>query len=142
MALSATPERIINDIDVGAGRSQWRNWKWQMQHCIRDLNTLEDLLRIQLPQNMRKAFATTIDKFPMSITPYYLSLINTDDIDNDPIFKQSFPSPLELSIQKGDMADPLHEDKDSPVEGLTHRYPDRALLMVSNMCSMYCVRSG
>ena len=109
-----------------------------MQHCIRDLDTLEELLRIQLPDNLQKAFASTIDKFPMSITPYYLSLINTDDIENDPVFKQSFPSPLERSIHKGDMADPLHEDKDSPVEGLTHRYPDRALLLVSNMCSMYC----
>lgn len=138
MALSKTQERIIGDIETGAGRSQWRNWKWQMQHCIRDLDTLEDLLRIQLPDNLRKAFTTTIDKFPMSITPYYLSLINTDDIENDPVFKQSFPSPLERSIHKGDMADPLHEDKDSPVEGLTHRYPDRALLLVSNMCSMYC----
>ena len=75
MALSKTQERIIGDIETGAGRSQWRNWKWQMQHCIRDLDTLEDLLRIQLPDNLRKAFATTIDKFPMSITPYYLSLI-------------------------------------------------------------------
>ena len=138
MILSKTQKRIVNDIETGAGRSQWRNWKWQMRHCIHSLDTFEDLLRIQLPKDTRKAFETTIDKFPMSITPYYLSVMNTDDLENDRIFKQSFRSPLELNIQKGDMADPLHEDKDSPVEGLMHRYPDRALLMVSNMCSMYC----
>ncbi|MCF7974594.1 MAG: lysine 2,3-aminomutase [Phycisphaerae bacterium] len=138
MHLSKTQKRIVNDIETGAGRSQWRDWKWQMQHCIRSLDTFEDLLRIRLPRDQRKVFEETIDKFPMSITPYYLSLINTDDLENDPVFKQSFPSPLELSIQKGDMADPLHEDKDSPMECLMHRYPDRALLMVSNMCSMYC----
>jgi len=36
------------------------------------------------------------------------------------------------------MADPLHEDKDSPVQGITHRYPDRVLFLVSNVCAMYC----
>jgi lysine 2,3-aminomutase len=74
----------------------------------------------------------------MSITPYYLSLIKTDDLENDPVFKQSFPVINELHIGKNDMADPLHEDQDSPVPGLMHRYPDRALLLVSNTCSMYC----
>ncbi len=138
MALSHTQERIIRAIETEAGHMQWHNWKWQMRHCIHELDTFEQLLRIKLSPDLRKAFETTIDKFPMSITPYYLSLIDTEDIENDPVFKQSFPSALELSIQKEDMADPLHEDKDSPVEGVMHRYPDRALLMVSNMCSMYC----
>ncbi len=74
----------------------------------------------------------------MSITPYYLSLINTDDLENDPVFKQSFPVINELHVTRTEMEDPLHEDEDSPVPGLTHRYPDRVLLLVSNMCSMYC----
>ncbi len=74
----------------------------------------------------------------MSITPYYLSLINTENLLNDPVFKQSFPSPSELIVTHSEMSDPLHEDKDSPVPGITHRYPDRVLFLVSNMCSMYC----
>jgi len=57
---------------------------------------------------------------------------------NDPIFKQSFPSPSELIISKCDMKDPLSEDKDSPAPGITHRYPDRVLFHISNTCSMYC----
>jgi len=80
----------------------------------------------------------TIDKFPLSITPYYLSLIDTSDYKNDPVFKQSFPSPMELTVSKCDMEDPLAEDKDSPVPGITHRYPDRVLFHISNVCSMYC----
>jgi lysine 2,3-aminomutase len=36
------------------------------------------------------------------------------------------------------MTDPLHEDVDSPVPGLTHRYPDRVLVLVTDQCSMYC----
>ena len=138
MVLTTNQQRIIDAIDGDFTIKQWRSWKWQIQHCIHDLETFENLLGIELDEDTKDAFFKTTKKFPMSITPYYLSLINTDDIYNDPIFKQSFPSPLELQINKCDMADPLHEDKDSPVEGITHRYPDRVLMLVSNMCSMYC----
>jgi len=51
---------------------------------------------------------------------------------------QSFPSPRELEIERHDLSDPLSEDADSPAPGVTHRYPDRVLLQVSNVCSMYC----
>ncbi len=138
MPLSATQQRIINAIDEDASRSHWRDWHWQMKHCIHDAATFEELLGIQLSPEMREAFERTVATFPMSVTPYYLSLINTDDLENDPIFKQSFPSASELIITDCDMADPLHEDQDSPVPGVTHRYPDRVLLLVSNMCAMYC----
>ena len=138
MSLSNAQKQIIAAIDEDATSSNWRDWKWQMRHCIRDLDTFERLLDIELSETQRNDFLKTTAKFPMSVTPYYLSLINTDDLENDPIFRQSFPSPKEIEIQKGDMSDPLHEDRDSPVPGVTHRYPDRVLLLVSNMCSMYC----
>ncbi len=138
MLLSTNQKRIINAIDGDNTIKQWRDWHWQVKHCIRDIDTFENLLGIELDEETREAFENTVKKFPMSITPYYLSLINTDDIANDPVFKQSFPSPLELNITECDMCDPLHEDKDSPVEGITHRYPDRVLMLVSNMCAMYC----
>ncbi len=131
-------KHIFETIDSGHPSDHWFDWKWQMAHCIHSLEVFEDLLGVELSEEMQTAFKKTVEKFPMSITPYYLSLINIDDLENDPIFKQSFPSPLELSITKSDMADPLHEDEDSPVSGVTHRYPDRVLLLVSNMCSMYC----
>lgn len=138
MILSKNQKRIFQAIDGHHTKEQWHNWQWQMKHCIKDLDTFENLLDIELDEETREAFRQTVKKFPMSITPYYLSLINTDDIENDPVFKQSFPSPKELIITDCDMSDPLHEDKDSPVEGITHRYPDRVLMLVSNMCSMYC----
>src|SRR5438067_2277764 len=57
----------------------------------------------------------------------------------DPIRLQSVPSPLEAENPSGyELEDPLEEDKDSPVPGLTHRYPDRALLITTPNCSMYC----
>ncbi|MBL7106773.1 MAG: lysine 2,3-aminomutase [Phycisphaerae bacterium] len=136
--LSKKQKHIIETIDIATTTANWRDWKWQMKHCIRDLDTFQKLLGIELPEETQEAFKQTVKKFPMSITPYYLSLIDTDNLENDPVFKQSFPSPLELVISKSEMSDPLHEDKDSPVAGLMHRYPDRVLLMVSNKCSMYC----
>jgi lysine 2,3-aminomutase len=74
----------------------------------------------------------------MSITPYYLSLIDTADYMNDPVFKQSFPDDRELIVQEWEMRDPLAEEMDSPAPGITHRYPDRVLFHISNLCAMYC----
>jgi lysine 2,3-aminomutase len=137
LLLSDTQEHIIDSIEGGSA-SHWRDWKWQLKHCIRDVKTFEKLLDIRLTDDQRQQFNRTIKKFPMSITPYYLSLINKDDLCNDPVYRQSFPTPDELRIMNHDMSDPLHEDQDSPVPGLTHRYPDRVLLLVSNTCAMYC----
>ncbi len=138
MPLSETQEHILQAIDEEINISHWRNWRWQVRHCIRDLQTFEDLLDIRLNDEQRKQFQATVSQFPMSITPYYLSLIDTENLENDPIFKQSFPSILELNVNPHDMTDPLYEDKDSPVPGITHRYPDRVLFLVSNTCAMYC----
>ena len=125
-------------VDENATLKQWRDWKWQMKHSVRDLETLEKLLDVKFPSEKRKKIEETLKKFPLSITPYYLSLIDTENLENDPISRQSFPNPAELHKSRHDMVDPLSEDKDSPVPGLTHRYPDRVLFLVSNMCSMYC----
>lgn len=138
MNLSSKQEDILHSIDDNAAVSQWRDWKWQMRHSVRDIDTFEALLDVEFSERLREDFRKTIEKFPISVTPYYLSLIDTDDFENDPVFKQSFPMPQELDVMKYDMEDPLHEDSDSPVPCITHRYPDRVLLLVSNMCAMYC----
>jgi len=129
--------KILNEIN-GSSAGNWQDWKWQLRHSIKELDTFETLLNISVTESLRRQFQRIVEKFPMSITPYYLSLIDTENLENDPVFKQSFPVVNEIIMQKADMLDPLHEDKDSPVEGLTHRYPDRVLLLVSNRCAMYC----
>jgi len=118
--------------------SNWKDWHWQLKHSIQDIDSVETLLGIHFGETERKKLNLTLKKFPLSITPYYLSLIDADDFRNDPVFMQAFPSPRELEIERHEMSDPLAEDKDSPVPGVTHRYPDRVLLQVSNICSMYC----
>lgn len=129
---------IMGKISSIARLSNWKDWRWQLKHRIRDILTFERLTGIKFEADERRLIEKTIEKFPLSITPYYLSLIDTDDYKNDPFFKQSFPSPMELIVEKYEMSDPLAEDKDSPVPGITHRYPDRVLFHVSNICSMYC----
>lgn len=72
--------------------------------------------------------------YPMRISPYYLNLIEQP---GDPIWRQAVPDPLELDDPQG-LADPLDEENLSPVPNLVHKYPDRALLLISNQCPVYC----
>lgn len=138
MTYQHTEKQIATGIEEQANRVHWRDWKWQVRHCIRDVDTFERLLGLELEPEERKAFKNTVARFPMAITPYYLSLIDKDNLATDPIFRQGFPSHHELDVQASDMEDPLHEDHDSPAPCITHRYPDRVLLLVSNTCAMYC----
>ncbi|MCK5494127.1 MAG: lysine 2,3-aminomutase [Candidatus Omnitrophica bacterium] len=138
MIFNKNQQKIASKIDSDVSESNWKNWKWQTKHRITSLNVLESLLELKLSKEKKFQIKKTINKFPLSITPYYLSLIDTDGLENDPIFMQSVPSIHELDVSKADMTDPLHENEDSPIPGITHRYPDRVLFLVSNVCAMYC----
>ena len=78
--------------------------------------------------------APVVERFPMRINPYYLSLIRKKD---DPIWIQSVPDSSELNCLK-ESGDPCGEQEQSPVPGLIHRYPDRVVLMAGSQCSVYC----
>ena len=106
-------------------------WKELLSKGLTDVEELNSICRCDIDVEEIKA---VIKKYPMKINPYYLSLIRKKD---DPIWKQCVPDKMELMDPTG-LVDPLHEDIDSPVPGLTHRYPDRVLLLVSNQCAMYC----
>ncbi|HON54368.1 MAG TPA: lysine 2,3-aminomutase [Bacteroidales bacterium] len=114
---------------------QWNDWKWQVKNRI---ETLEDLKKyIKLTAEEEEGVKKSLETLRMAITPYYLSLIDPDNPDC-PIRKQAIPTGAETYRSAADLVDPLHEDEDSPVPGLTHRYPDRVLLLITDMCSMYC----
>ncbi|MCQ2384340.1 MAG: lysine 2,3-aminomutase [Paludibacteraceae bacterium] len=113
----------------------WNDWRWQVRNRI---ETLEELKKyVNLTPEEEEGVAKSLKTLRMAITPYYLSLI---DLNNpyDPVRRQCVPTINELHQAAADLLDPLHEDSDSPVPGLTHRYPDRVLLLVTDMCSMYC----
>jgi lysine 2,3-aminomutase len=114
------------------------NYNWQLNNSIKTIEAFEEFMGIKFTIKEKQELKKTTKKFPLSITPYYASLIEKENMHSDPIFKQAFPNPAELDISPYDMKDPLHEDKDSPTKGITHRYPDRVLFLISNRCAMYC----
>lgn len=114
---------------------QWNDWKWQISNRITTLEELEQI--IEITDDERRGIKTSLEKLRMAITPYYASLMQAHN-HNCPIRKQAVPVIDEANISDIHMKDPLHETKDSPVPGLTHRYPDRVLLLITDQCSMYC----
>jgi lysine 2,3-aminomutase len=131
-------QSYISTIDTPVSVIQWMDYRWQLKNSIRTIDDFEDFMGITFTKKEKAELQKTTQKFPLSITPYYASLIDRKNYRTDPIFKQAFPNPAELIISNHDMKDPLHEDKDSPVKGITHRYPDRVLFLISNRCAMYC----
>ena len=114
---------------------EWNDWRWQVRNRIKTVEELDKY--VKLSDQEKEDIGRVLSKFRMSITPYYLTLIDPDD-PNCPIRKQAIPSVYEMHVGQNDMLDPLAEDTDSPVPGLTHRYPDRVLFLITDMCSMYC----
>lgn len=119
----------------GVSEAEWNDWTWHMKHGIRDIETLEKV--VALTEVEREQIQQCLGKFTMEITPYYAALMDPGD-PNCPVRMQSVPRIAEMHDDPSDMSDPLHEDVDSPVPGLTHRYPDRVLLLVTNICAMNC----
>jgi len=113
----------------------WNNWHWQVKNRVTSVEELSKYMILSEEESCQ--ITKVLTKFRMAITPYYLTLIDPIDA-NCPIRKQAVPGVEELHIGLNDMLDPLAEDTDSPVEGLTHRYPDRVLFLITDMCSMYC----
>lgn len=115
--------------------AEWNDWKWQVKNRIETLDELKKY--VSLTQEEEEGVVKTLSTLRMAITPYYLSLIDPNN-PNCPVRKQCIPTGAETHQAEADLLDPLHEDEDSPVPGLTHRYPDRVLFLITDMCSMYC----
>ncbi len=119
----------------GVSDEDWNSWHWQVKNR---LTSVEDLKKyFNLEQSELDSVGSVLNQFRMAITPYYFTLINPDNMQ-DPVRLQAVPALDELYVGKHDLDDPLHEEGDSVVPGLTHRYPDRVLFLITDMCSMYC----
>lgn len=112
----------------------WDDWRWQMKSRIR---TVPQLLNVFPSLRGQTGLLEVARKYPLAITPYYASLIQTAD-RTDPIFNMAVPQVQEFHNPTFLCEDPLEENEDMPVPGLVHRYPDRALLIATTTCSMYC----
>ncbi len=116
-------------------RIEWFDWRWQLQNAIRDAATLDAI--VPLTESERQAMMQPSGDLPVAITPYYASLLNPNDAAA-PLRRSVIPVVDECLHTKGEEEDPLCEDADSPVPGIVHRYPDRVLFLVTDICSTYC----
>lgn len=105
------------------------SWQHSLHTSLTDPGDLAGRFGID-PAPLRRV----IDRYPMRITPHYLGLIREP---GDPIWRQCIPDPAELTTDDL-LPDPLAEESLSPAPAVVHRYPDRALLLVSGACAVYC----
>jgi len=119
----------------GVSEKDWNDWRWQLRHRVTRLDQLKEIL--ELTPDEIEGIKHSKGRLALAVTPYFLSLMDPVN-PNCPIRRQAIPTKAELHLSKNDMLDPCGEDKDSPVPGLVHRYPDRVLLLVTDQCAVYC----
>ena len=128
-------EKRRRELFPNATDTEWNDWHWQLRNAA---TSLESVLNYgKFPEEKRRILAQVIEKYPAIIVPYYLCLIDLGD-PKDPIRIQSFPALDEINIKDVGEPDPLEEEKDMVVPGLIHRYPDRVLMQVTNLCPLNC----
>lgn len=115
--------------------ADWNDWRWQFRHRVTTLEELDKVVPIAKSEWAQRQ--EVLKDFRMGITPYYLSLIDAGN-PNDPILRQVVPLHDEYVYRNVGEEDPLGEENFSPVPGITHRYPDRVLMVISNQCAIYC----
>jgi len=128
-----------------ATEDDWKNYKWHINHIIRDYKTISELIKLEEDEihGIKEAEKKGI---PFQITPYYLTLFNDDSRDkNDRLVRaQVIPSKeycLNVAanrIKKINM-DFMGEKSTSPISGITRRYPNIVILKPFDSCSQICV---
>jgi lysine 2,3-aminomutase len=115
--------------------ADWQNWQWQLRNA---LQTKSDFAaRLELSPDEEEGFSGAGSLFQIRSTPYYTELAHKTS-PLDPIRKILMPNKRELSMGHQAMLDPLGEKRNNPAPRIIHRYPDRLLFLVTDMCSVYC----
>ena len=109
------------------------SWQEELRNGIRTAQELGPVLGWSPEEIQRRA--EIIERFPMLITPYYLSLVAPAD-PNDPIGRMCVPTLEEFG--PGGSFDTSGEASNTKLEGLQHKYAQTVLLLSSNQCAMYC----
>ncbi|MFH1202422.1 MAG: KamA family radical SAM protein [Candidatus Omnitrophota bacterium] len=114
---------------------KWYDWRWQVKNRITKREQLAQI--INLTEEEEAGIKRSSGRLALAITPYWALLMDPQD-PNCPLRRQAVPTISEFNSYEQEMDDPCAEDKDSPVPGLVHRYPDRILLLATEQCAMYC----
>ncbi|TIM98382.1 MAG: KamA family radical SAM protein [Mesorhizobium sp.] len=132
---------------VDTRNSEWDSWRWQLSNSITTLDALKDHINVTAEEE--EAFRKVGEKYVFRVTPYYLSLIDKKD-PNDPVRLQAIPNIKELddifhidqlaSFHRSgvDSENPLWKEGKTEVSCIVHRYPDRVLFHITNLCAIYC----
>lgn len=126
--------------------SDWNNWTWQLRHSLKTKDDFAEFTTLT-PEESR-AFDANLGAdsrqnnrqlFNIRTTPYYASLIDREQA-HDPLRRIFFPHSAELEQNSGLELDPLGERKQAnqPTARVIHRYSDRALFLITDICSVYC----
>jgi lysine 2,3-aminomutase len=118
-----------------ATRTEWNDWRWQIQNRIRTREQLEKILKLSAKE--RLALEMHRSNLPIGVTPYFMSLFYSGEADH-PLRRTVVPTVDEFIKMPGESDDPLAEEEHSPLPGLVHRYPDRVLFLAVDFCSAYC----
>ncbi|MEL7588335.1 MAG: KamA family radical SAM protein [Prolixibacteraceae bacterium] len=119
----------------GVSVNDWNDWRWQIRNSYTSLTQLSSV--IDLSGTEKQVLLSTGVHLPLRITPYYASLLSNQE-DGYAIRKAMVPGVNELAVTRGEHADPLNEEANTPVPHLVHRYPDRVLFLATGFCSAYC----
>lgn len=127
-------QKFIKRLYPDSNLDDWYNWKWQIRKSITNSTELIRVLGYEKYESIN--FFNT-NQLPFRITPYLAyTLINLPD--NHPLYKSVIPSHNEIENIDGEKSDPLNEESHTRVRNIVHRYPDRALFLVTGFCSAYC----
>ena len=119
----------------GVNLSDWSDWKWQFRNALKNQSQFSQLF--DLTENEKNGFKGLDKIFRVQTTPYYSQLIDASDC---PVRQMVIPQGEELTSDFQEMLDPLGENKSTnrPSRRLVHRYSDRALFLLTDLCSVYC----
>lgn len=114
---------------------KWNDWHWHVDNRITDADILKNIF----PDIDVEPIKNVAERFSFSVTPYFLSLINSNELLFDPVGKQVIPDIRELQSDSRLVLDPFKEESEhSPIPGVVKRYPDRIILITTNFCPAKC----
>jgi lysine 2,3-aminomutase len=119
-----------------ATKKERGDWRWQMRHAITSVDALARAIALT-DRELAGARRAESRGLPIGITPHYLSLVDPNDA-SCPIRMQCVPDAREDDEAPGDLVDPLGEVEHEVAPHLVQRYPDRALLLATDRCAVYC----
>ena len=133
---TAREDREEHPRDVRQAGPRGPKWVRELKRCVTSVDALAEALHLT-EEELLGARRAEAEGLPMRITPYYLSLCDRDD-PACPVRRQCVPRAEEAREVPGDLADPLGEEAHEVAPHLVQRYPDRALLLVTDRCAVYC----